>query len=120
MTDFEKLQKINRLAKALKESGLAKTRDEAAKMAEEMYTKSEKSIEELKKEGITAQELLDEEYKTRPEYQKKVELKGKTEEIKEDIKKHKEHANEEELEEELEEASESAEENEEETGKEEE
>lgn len=108
MTDFEKIQKINRLAKALKDAKMANTNDEAAKMAEEMYEKSEKNIAEMRTEDITAQELIEEEYKTRPEYKKKVELKESIKDIKEHIKKQKEG----ELEENIEESDEDLEEQE--------
>ena len=85
MTDYEKTQKINKLAKAIKDSGIAKDNEQAAKMAEEMYEKSSKAIKEMKSEEITAQELIDEEYKTNPEYKKKTEIKQDREETKEDI-----------------------------------
>jgi len=47
--DFDRIQKINKLAKALMESKMAKSNDEAMKMAEEMVDKGEQQIADLMK-----------------------------------------------------------------------
>lgn len=47
---LEKVQEINKLAKTLQESGIAKTSEEAMKMAEEMINKREETIKGLTKE----------------------------------------------------------------------
>jgi len=49
VVDFDKIEKINRLARALKESKMAKTNDEAMKMAEQIIEKGEESISEMVK-----------------------------------------------------------------------
>ena len=90
MADVEKSEKINKLAKALKDSDMAKDDDEAMKMAEEMYEKSDNAIKEMKAEDISAQEIIEDEYKANPKYKKKTELKQDISEMKEDIKEKKE------------------------------
>lgn len=52
MVNFDKVQQINKLAKALKDTKLADTNDKAMKMAEQMINEEEENISELqKKEG---------------------------------------------------------------------
>ena len=63
---LEKIDKVNKLAKALKESGMAKTMDEAAKMAQDMIAKGEESIEELSQKPPSAQELVEEKFRENP------------------------------------------------------
>ena len=65
MVDFEQINKVNKLAKALKESGMAATMDDAVKMAQDMVSKGEESIEELS-EKPSAEELVKEEFKEGP------------------------------------------------------
>lgn len=59
--DAEKIKKINKLAKTLKDSGLAPSMDEAAKMAENMIAKGEE--EQIAKE----EEFLEEEAEEKKE-----------------------------------------------------
>ena len=47
---LENVEKINKLAKSLLDSGIAKTSEEAMKMAEKMINKGEETIAELTKE----------------------------------------------------------------------
>lgn len=65
--DFEKLQRINKLAKSLMDSGMAASRDEAVKMAETMVNQGEQSMQELiqkqKAEQETPLEHIEEEVK---------------------------------------------------------
>ena len=55
---FEKIDKVNKLAKALKESSMAKDMDEAVRMAEEMIDKGEESIKDMS-EHPSAEELVE-------------------------------------------------------------
>jgi len=59
---FEKLNRVNKLAKALKDSGMAKDMDEAVKMAEKMIDEGEESIKELS-EHPRAEDLVEGETK---------------------------------------------------------
>ena len=63
MVDFKDVEKINKLAKALKDSKLAATMDEAVKMAKDILKKGDKSIEEMKEKESTpgTEELIEEE-----------------------------------------------------------
>ena len=47
---LENIEKINKLAKTLLDSGVAKSSEEAMKMAEKMINKGEETIAELTKE----------------------------------------------------------------------
>jgi len=59
---FEKIDRVNRLAKALKDSGMAKDMDEAVKVAEEMVDRGEESIKEAS-EHPSAEDLVEGETK---------------------------------------------------------
>jgi len=56
MVDFKKIDRMNKLAKALKGSGLAKSMDEAAKMAEDMITEEDETIAEMQKKEAEEEE----------------------------------------------------------------
>lgn len=47
--DFDKIQKLNKMAKDLKQAGLVSKHDEAIKMAEKMVVKGEQSIADITK-----------------------------------------------------------------------
>jgi len=77
--NVEKIQKINKLAKTLKDTGMAKTMDEAVKMAEKMIAKGEEALQE----EIEKEESFEEEEKKEPFILKKPEKKS--EEVQEEI-----------------------------------
>jgi len=56
MVDFKKIDRINKLAKTLKRSGLAKSMDEAAKMAEEMINEEDETIAEMQRKEAEEEE----------------------------------------------------------------
>jgi hypothetical protein len=60
---FEKLNRINKLAKALKESGMARDMEEAVKTATEMVGHGEKSIMEISRQPPGAEELVKGEFR---------------------------------------------------------
>ncbi|MBW2966671.1 hypothetical protein KY342_06220 [Candidatus Woesearchaeota archaeon] len=65
MVNFEQVDKVNKLAKALKESNMATTMDEAVKMAKDMISRGEESIKELSQKQ-TAQDLVEERFRENP------------------------------------------------------
>jgi len=65
MVNFEQIDKVNKLAKALKDSNMAATMDEAVKMAQDMIDKGKESIKELSQKQ-TAQDLIEEDFKENP------------------------------------------------------
>lgn len=67
--DSERIEKINKLAKTLKDTGLADTHDKAVEMATDMTDKAEKNIKEtIKSQHEKDQKIFDEAEKLqRPE-----------------------------------------------------
>jgi hypothetical protein len=65
MVNFEQIDKVNKLAKALKDSNMASTMDEAVKMAQNMINEGKESIKELSQK-LTAQDLIEEKFKDNP------------------------------------------------------
>ena len=95
---FEKIDRVNKLAKALKDSSMAKDMDEAVKMAEEMVDQGEKDIKEISEhpsaedlvEGetkITARERIKDVFHRKEEFELP---KEKAEELLEEVEKEEE------------------------------
>lgn len=102
MTDAinsERVEKINKLAKTLTESGIAPSADEAVKMAERMTDEGNDSIKEMdEKSKLTPNETKDLKDKIEKEEEIKENLEGVEDDIEEEMDKANKEKNEDELE----------------------